>query len=91
MLLLQHKIQGIWSVMNCQHIYEKKIALFNGIKCPELESMLGCLGAKIAVYKKGAFMLTAGAPLRHVGIILSGQAVVSRDDMLGNRTVLTAL
>ncbi len=78
-------------VMNCQHIYEKNIALFKGIKCPELESMLGCLGAKITVYKKGDFMLTAGAPLRHVGIILSGQAVVSRDDILGNRAVLTAL
>lgn len=77
--------------MNCQHIFEKHIALFKGISCPELETMLGCLGAKISVYKKGDFMLTAGSPLRYVGILLSGQAVVSRDDMLGNRAVMTAL
>jgi CRP-like cAMP-binding protein len=77
--------------MNCQRIFEKHIALFNGIICPELESMLGCLGAKISVYRKGDYMLTAGSPLRHIGILLSGQAVVSRDDILGNRTVLAAL
>jgi CRP-like cAMP-binding protein len=77
--------------MNCQHIFDKHIALFDGIRCPELESMLGCLGAKISVYKKGDFMLTAGSPLRHVGVMLAGNAVVSRDDILGNRTVLAAL
>jgi CRP-like cAMP-binding protein len=77
--------------MNCQHIYDKHIALFDGISCPELETMLGCLGARISVYKKGDFMLTAGSPLRLVGIMLSGQAVVSRDDILGNRMVIAAL
>ncbi|MGI5918194.1 MAG: Crp/Fnr family transcriptional regulator [Christensenellales bacterium] len=77
--------------MNCQQIYDKHISLFEGIRCPELESMLTCLGAKISVYKKGDFMLTAGSPLRHVGAMMSGHAVVSRDDILGNRTVLTVL
>ena len=77
--------------MNCQQIYDKHISLFEGIRCPELESMLTCLGAKISVYKKGDFMLTAGSPLRHIGAMMSGHAVVSRDDILGNRTVLTVL
>jgi len=77
--------------MNCQRIHEKNIALFDGISCPELETMLGCLGARISLYKKGDFILMAGAPLHHVGILLSGQAVVSRDDILGNRTVIAAL
>jgi len=77
--------------MNCQQIYDKHISLFEGIRCPELESMLTCLGARISVYKKGDFMLTAGSPLHHVGALLSGNAVVSRDDILGNRTVLTVL
>jgi CRP-like cAMP-binding protein len=77
--------------MNCQQIYDKHISLFEGIRCPELESMLGCLSAKISVYKKGDFMLTAGSPLRHVGAMMSGHAVVSRDDILGNRAVLSVL
>lgn len=53
--------------------------------------MLNCLKARIARFKKGGYILTAGEETRSIGIMLTGQAAVYKDDILGNRSVLTVL
>jgi CRP-like cAMP-binding protein len=53
--------------------------------------MLNCLKARIARFKKGGYILNAGEETRSIGIMLSGQAAVYKDDILGNRSVLTIL
>ncbi len=53
--------------------------------------MLSCLGARISRFKKGGYILIAGEETRSIGILLSGQAAVYKDDILGNRSVLTLL
>ncbi len=77
--------------MNLPNIYAAHIALFDGIGETELSEMLQCLGAVERSYKKGSFILMAGDPLPHVGIVLSGQATVFKTDLIGSRTVLGAL
>ncbi len=77
--------------MNISSIHTKHIALFDGISEAELDGMLHCLGAVSKGFKKGSFILMAGDPLTHVGIVLSGQATVFKTDLLGNRIVLGAL
>ncbi len=77
--------------MDIASIHAKNIPLFNGISSDELETMLLCLDAKTAYYRKGSYILMAGEALRHVGIVLKGQATVYKTDLLGNRSVLTAL
>ncbi len=77
--------------MDFSSIYSARIALFKGISENELSDMLQCLGAIEKSYKKGSFILMAGDPLHHVGIMLSGQATVFKSDLLGSRTVLGAL
>jgi CRP-like cAMP-binding protein len=77
--------------MDISSIYQKHIALFDGICEADLSGMLHCLGAVSKDYKKGSYILLAGDPLLYVGIMLTGQATVFKTDLLGNRTVLGAL
>jgi CRP-like cAMP-binding protein len=67
------------------------VRLFDDISAADLESMLGCLDAQIADYKKGEAILTAGDKPEHVGVVLAGQLHIVRDDYDGNRTLVAAL
>jgi CRP-like cAMP-binding protein len=69
----------------------KKAALFDGIDRAELGGMLDCLRSTVGHYKKGGYILAAGESARHIGIVLSGQAAVYKDDILGNRSLMTLL
>ena len=77
--------------MNYSDIYAKKIALFDGIAEADLERMLSCLGATIATFEKGGYILMAGEMTHHVGVLLSGHATIFKDDILGNRSVIASL
>ncbi|MDL2285280.1 Crp/Fnr family transcriptional regulator [Desulfovibrio sp. OttesenSCG-928-F07] len=66
-------------------------ALFTGAKPEEIESMLTCLGASEAFYKKGQFIKLVGDTINGVGIILSGKAHIAREDFWGNRSIVSAL
>ena len=77
--------------MNYSDIFSKNIALFTGIRRTELEDMLDCLGATIAAYRRGEYILMAGELTHHVGILLNGRATIYKDDVLGNRSVLGTL
>ncbi len=65
-------------------------ALFSGIAAESYETLLSCLGARIASFKKGEPILTAGRPVLSLGILLSGTAQAARDDIAGNRHILAA-
>ncbi len=69
----------------------KKVTLFENIQEHELPHMLRCLHARTAQYKKGQLPLVAGDAVPCVGIILCGQAHVMREDMDGNRMIITEL
>ena len=69
----------------------KKVTLFENIKDADMLSMLKCLGARIHSYKKGEILLMAGDTVSSVGIVLSGQAHVVREDIDGNQMIVTEL
>ena len=69
----------------------KSVSLFSGIDIGGLEPMLGCIGAKVKKVRKGAIVLLAGDKPRHVGIVLSGQLQIIREDYEGNRSILSVL
>lgn len=77
--------------MKISDIYSKNIALFAGIDPPELEKTLNCIAASIVCYSKGTFILMAGEKASSVGIVLSGQASVYKDDILGNRSMIASI
>ncbi len=63
--------------------------LFRGIAGGDLETMLGCLSGEFRDYGKNEIILLEGSDVTHVGLVLSGAADVVKEDMWGNRTILT--
>lgn len=69
----------------------QKSALFKDIEHCDIESMLGCLSAKLENYKKDEIIVMAGNKMPHIGIVVSGQVQVTKDDSMGNRIILSQL
>ena len=65
--------------------------LFKNIKENELESMLECLQAVEKTYRKNDIIFMAGEPALYVGIVYSGSVQVIKDDVMGNRLILSGL
>ena len=65
--------------------------LFRGFEKAELLELLEKLRAKEIKRKKGEFFFHEGEPAERVGILLSGEAQVVRDDYDGSRRVLSDL
>ncbi len=66
----------------------KQSPLFEGMKGEETEGLLFSLNPKIKKYKKGVFIIMAGAPVREFGIVLSGSVLVIKEDMRGLRSII---
>jgi CRP-like cAMP-binding protein len=65
----------------------KRTALFGGIDEAEIESMLGCLGAKTEEFGKGAYLLRVGDSSESLGLLLGGSVLVVEEDYWGNRNI----
>jgi CRP/FNR family transcriptional regulator, dissimilatory nitrate respiration regulator len=66
-------------------------SLFQDVAENDLESMLNCLGATERKYRKNEVILLAGTKVTSVGILIDGNAQITRDDAEGNRAILSEL
>ncbi len=69
----------------------KSVTLFEGLKEEEMEAVLSCLSAKTGSYAKNQMIFNHGDQTTNIGIILSGQAQVIKEDYYGNRNLITNL
>ncbi|MBA5851524.1 Crp/Fnr family transcriptional regulator [Clostridium sp. cel8] len=69
----------------------KNLPLFHGIEENELVSMLQCLAPKTYEYNKDQCIVNSGERLDKFGIILEGEAAVSKEDIDGNRVILSVV
>ncbi|MDR2899520.1 MAG: Crp/Fnr family transcriptional regulator [Clostridiales bacterium] len=69
----------------------EKNPLFTGIAPGDFKSMLNCLSARMADFKKNEVILLSGNPVNFVGLVLSGSVQVIKEDKEGNTTILTEL
>ncbi len=69
----------------------RKSRLFEGFSDREIVHALGCLGARERTYHRGEYLLLAGSPAGETGLVLSGSALVLKEDYWGNRSVLSIL
>jgi CRP-like cAMP-binding protein len=69
----------------------KDTELFAGIDEKDIGSMLGCLSAREAEYKKDIYILSAGDNPTEVGIVLSGSVNIINEDYWGNRTIIAKM
>jgi len=65
--------------------------LFADISSRNLWQMLDCLSAKKAVYQKDEIILLAGEMPTYVGIVLSGNIQIIKENSDGERTLLSTL
>lgn len=65
--------------------------LFRSIDKEDLTSLLHCLEPRISSYKKNDYITIAGNKFDSIGILLSGEATVSKENAAGNRTIMAIL
>lgn len=68
-----------------------KVPLFQGIDSEELSLMLGCIKPKIARFKKNECLAIAGNHFSGMGLILSGKVSIIKENVAGDRVIMTIL
>lgn len=66
-------------------------ALFQGIHSEDIDLLLKCLQASIYKYNKEEYIAKAGEPLHGIGIVLAGEALVTKETAAGQRVIMTRL
>ena len=66
-----------------------KSKLFEGISEENIITLLNCLDYSIKKYHKNQFILKQGDFFDSIGLILSGNVIVTKDDYMGNQNVLS--
>jgi len=77
--------------MTDSYLYLKQVRLFAGLNESDFPEIVSCLHAKIKVYPKGSFLLLMGESIKNIGIVLSGNVEISRQDYSGNRLIINLL
>jgi len=67
----------------------KSVAIFKNIEENQLESLLKCLGSYEQHYSKSDIILMTDSKVSSVGIMLSGSAQILKEDIMGNRTIMS--
>ncbi len=67
------------------------VAIFENIDEKQLDNLLECLGSKVQEYPKNDVIFMAGSSISSVGIVLSGTAQIVKEDVMGNRTLVSEL
>ena len=63
-----------------------KAPLFDGLTPKELNGLLNCVSASTTTYKKNDVIARGGDVFRGVGMIIRGEAVVTKENALGERS-----
>lgn len=69
----------------------KDCMLFEKIDEPDVKMLLGCLKPRICKISKNEIANSEGDPFEGIGVVLSGQAAVVKENASGDRTMLTLL
>ncbi len=65
--------------------------IFHDISASELEIMLDCLKPRIQHYKKNSYIAVEGETYTGLGILLSGEASVAKENASGSRIIMTMI
>lgn len=71
--------------------YIRQSHLFDGIKEEDIQPMLQCLGYSIKLYKKNKVIAMEGNDMRYIGIVLKGCVDMIKEDIWGNKDMLTRM
>lgn len=66
-------------------------SLFQGVPQEKLRSVWECLNPRVSTYEKNEIIAVAGERLTGVGVMLSGEAIIIRENAAGNRMVMAII
>lgn len=66
-------------------------SLFLSIEEEDILPLLRCLQANVLYFPKGSYIWNAGEQAKRIGIVLEGRVQIVRDNVLGDRTILTEI
>ncbi|MFK4786023.1 Crp/Fnr family transcriptional regulator [Fusobacterium sp. MFO224] len=69
----------------------EKTELFKNLTIDEIKKSLKDLNAKKQTFQKNNLVYELGKPIDKIGLVISGNANVIKEDFWGNRTILTQL
>ena len=69
----------------------KKTKLFAAVSEEEINTMLSCLDARLHTYKKGEYIFRQGEHVKHITVLVAGEAHVQQDDYWGKRTIVNRI
>ena len=69
----------------------KKLNLFLGVSENEIHHMMSCMNPQKRSYEKNETILRAGEQIHSFGLLLSGTALIEKEDFWGNVAVMSAL
>lgn len=65
--------------------------LFEGIDADGVRAVLSCSSARMAFYGKNATIIAEQSEIKDIGVVLSGQAHASKQDLSGKRVIISHL
>ncbi len=66
----------------------KTCALFADFEPEAIRGLLPCFGAALREFQKGDILCQAGDPQQSIGIVLTGEIQVQKEDYAGNRLII---
>lgn len=69
----------------------QNMPLFNGINKSELSPMLKCLGAYKKSFEKGTYIFMEDDQIQNIGVVLSGTIHMVKEDVWGNKALITSI
>lgn len=69
----------------------QRVEIFNNIESKELRMILNCISPKFVKYEKNEMIALAGESFEGMGIVISGEVMVIKENVAGNRTVMAKL
>lgn len=66
----------------------KNTNMFMGISEDEIKIMLKCLSTRVVHFEKNEYILRSGEQIHSVGMVLSGLALIEKEDFWGRRTII---
>jgi CRP-like cAMP-binding protein len=69
----------------------RKIDLFSSMQDTEILKAVQCLKGVVKSYNKNEEIFLAGDKITKLGIVLSGSVLITKDDIMGNRNILTII
>ena len=73
------------------NIMDVNVPLFEGISPEERSSMLGCIGYHMESFRKGDIIAMEEENIRNVGIVLSGSVDMVKEDVWGNKVLVSRM